>query len=250
MRSDPQVRVFSRPEDLFEAAAEEFILSANAAVREKGHFDVALSGGSTPKTLYSLLANKPADTIPWREIRFFWGDERHVPPDHPDSNYRMANEAMLSLVPIDPKNVFRVLAENPDASAAAAQYEQTLHSILGTAKQGVPRFDLIFLGLGPDAHTASLFPGTKALQEKSRLVVSNWVDKFKTDRITLTLPVINHAAQVMFLVTGKDKAAAVSAVFDDQSNPEQFPAKLVKPTDGILTWLIGQEAAAEMRRAS
>jgi 6-phosphogluconolactonase len=250
MSAEPQVRVFSRPEDLFEAAAEEFIRLANAAVREKGHFDVALSGGSTPKALFSVLASKPAGTIPWNEIRFFWGDERHVPPDHPDSNYRMANEAMLSLVPIDPRNVFRVPSEIPDAGAAAAQYEQTLRSAFQTGKDGVPTFDLILLGLGPDGHTASLFPGTKALHEKSRLVVANWVDKFKTDRITFTLPVINHAANVMFLVAGKDKAPAMAAVFDGKSDPEQFPAKLVRPATGSLTWLVGQEAAADMRRAS
>lgn len=250
MTTQPQVRVFPRAEDLFEAAAEEFIRSANAAVREKGHFDVALSGGSTPKALYCLLANKPAGTIPWKEIRFFWGDERHVPPDDPESNYRMANEAMLSLVPLDSKNVFRVPAENPDASAAAADYEQTLRHTLLTGQDGLPRFDLILLGLGPDAHTASLFPGTKALHENSRLVVSNWVEKFNTDRITLTLPVIDNAAKVMFLVTGKDKASALSAVFDNHSNPEQFPAKLVQPRNGSLLWLLGQDAAAQVQRAS
>jgi 6-phosphogluconolactonase len=250
MTAEPQVRVFSRPEDLFEAAAEEFIRLANAAVREKGYFDVALSGGSTPKALFSLLASKPAGTIPWKQIRFFWGDERHVAPDHPDSNYRMANEAMLSLVSLDPKNVFRVPAENPDAGAAAAHYDETVRGAFQTGNNGVPTFDLILLGLGPDGHTASLFPRTKALHEKSRLVVANWVDKFKTDRITFTVPVINHAANVMFLVTGKDKAPAMAAVFDGKSDPEQFPAKLVRPATGSLTWLVGQEAAADLRRTS
>jgi 6-phosphogluconolactonase len=248
MSVKPELRVFSRPEDLFEAAAEEFIRSANAAVRDRGTFTVALSGGSTPKSLYSLLASKPAGTVPWGEIRFFWGDERHVPPDHPDSNYRMANEAMLSLVGVRPQNVFRILAEKPDAAAAASDYEQTLRREFKTAENDIPRFDLILLGLGPCGHTASLFPHTTALHEQSRWVVANRVQKFHTDRITMTYPVLNHAATAMFLVAGKDKAPAVASVFNPQSDPEEFPAKAVNPTTGSLLWLVGSDAAAELKR--
>ncbi len=247
MATAPPLRVFPRPDDLFEAAAEEFIRSANSAVRQRGSFSVALSGGSTPKALYSLLATRPAGTLPWNEIRFFWGDERHVPPDHPDSNYRMANEAMLSLVKLNPQNVFRVKAENPDASAAAADYEQVLRRAFRLGAGEIPRFDLILLGLGPDGHTASLFPRTEALHENARLVVSNYVDKFKTDRITLTYPVLNKAAKVMFLVSGKDKAATLASVFDPDSSPEEFPAKGVQPSSGDLIWMVTQDTAVALK---
>ena len=148
-------------------------LRLREAVRANGRFTVALSGGSTPKTLYSLLATKP--DIPWDKIYFFWGDERHVPPDHPESNYRMANEALLSKVPVRAENIFRIHAEEKDAAAAALQYEQTLKDFFHLSPGEFPRFDLILLGMGPDGHTASLFPGTAALNETQRLVVANWV---------------------------------------------------------------------------
>ena len=241
----PPIRVFSRPEDLFEAAAETFIRIANAAVRKKGVVNVALSGGSTPKALYSLLASKPAGTVPWGEIRFFWGDERHVPPDHPESNYRMAHEAMLSLVPVRDENVFRVKSENPDPAAAASDYENTLRNAFRLTAGQLPRFDLILLGLGPDGHTASLFPHTPALHDCSHLVVANWVEKLKTHRITLTFPVLNASDNVLFLVAGKDKASALKAVFDPASDPDEFPAKRVHPA-GQLLWLVTQDAASEL----
>ena len=170
MSGQPDIRVFEDPQSLFEGAAEEFASQATAAVRSRGRFTVALSGGSTPRSLYSLLATRAS--LPWDKIYFFFGDERHVPPDNPESNYRMARESLLSKIPIPPENVFRVPAENPDANQAAEAYEQTLRTFFNTAPGSFPRFDMILLGMGPDGHTASLFPGTAALQEKARWVVS------------------------------------------------------------------------------
>ena len=187
MPAQPEIRILKTAAELFEAAAAEFAAQASQAVRASGRFTVALSGGSTPKALYSLLATK--SNIPWDKIYFFWGDERHVPPDHPESNYRMANEALLSKVPVRPENIFRIHAEEKDAAAAALQYEQALKDFFHLSPGQFPRFDLVLLGTGPDGHTASLFPGTAALNETQRLVVANWVPKFNTHRITFTFPV-------------------------------------------------------------
>lgn len=243
MNSSPNIRILPDRAALFQAAADEFVRQANAAIASKGRFTVALAGGSTPKGLYSLLATKAA--LPWDKIYFFFGDERHVPPDNPESNYRMAREALLSKVPIPAQNIFRVPAENPDAAQAAQTYEATLRQFFPPA-EAFPRFDLILLGMGPDGHTASLFPGSKALQEKSRWVVSNWVEKFKTDRITLTLPVLNNAAVVMFLAAGEDKTETLKEVLQGTKPGEQFPSKLVRPTNGQLIWLVDQAAAAAL----
>jgi 6-phosphogluconolactonase len=177
---------------------------------------------------------------------FFWGDERHVPPTDPESNYRMAEETLLSKIPVTPANVFRIPAEIPDAAAAAEAYEQTLRKFFALEPGQFPRFDLILLGMGPDGHTASLFPGTAALQEKSRQVVANWVEKFKTNRITLTLPVLNAARSVAFLVSGTDKALALKAVLEGDAPGEQYPSKLVRPADGQLIWFVDRAAASEL----
>src|SRR3981081_571962 len=170
MKSSIEVRRLTTPQDLFHAAAEEGARAANESARERGRFVIALSGGSTPKSLYTLLATNARAALPWAQMFFFWSDERHVPPTDPESNYRMAQEALLSKVPVPEGNVVRVPAENPDAEEAALAYERTLCQFLPLRAGEFPRFDLILLGLGPDGHTASLFPGTAALQEKSRLV--------------------------------------------------------------------------------
>jgi 6-phosphogluconolactonase len=238
----PEIRILKTREDLFEAAAAEFAAQATAAVRARGRFTVALSGGSTPKGLYSLLATRPG--IPWDKIYFFWGDERHVPPDHPDSNYRMANEALLSRIPAPPDHVFRVRAEEKDADAAALQYEQTLKDVFHLSAGEFPRFDLILLGLGPDGHAASLFPDSAALNETRRLVVANWVEKFKTDRLTFTFPVINAAACVIFLASGPDKAAILHEVLENKA--ANLPSQKVQPTNGRLLWLIDDAAASAL----
>lgn len=242
------LRVVSDPPALFQAAANEFASRAVASAKAAGRFTVALAGGSTPKSFYSLLASNDRDRLPWDKMFFFWGDERHVPPDHPESNYRMAFEELLSKVPVPAGNVFRIPAENPDANRAAEVYEQTLRNFFQPRAGTFPRFDLILLGMGPDGHAASLFPESKALQERSRLVVANWVEKFKTDRLTLTLPVLNQASTVMFVVSGQDKAAALKEVLEGSRPPDFYPSKLVRPTNGNLIWLVDQAAASALSR--
>jgi 6-phosphogluconolactonase len=244
MPAQPEIRILKTAAELFEAAAAEFAAQANQAVRDNGRFAVALSGGSTPKALYSLLATK--SNVPWDKICFFWGDERHVPPDHPESNYRMANEALLSKVPVRPENVFRIHAEEKEAVAAALQYEQALRGFFHLSPGQFPRFDLVLLGTGPDGHTASLFPGTAALNETQRLVVANWVPKFNTHRITFSFPVLNAAACVMFLASGPDKAAILHQVLENSA--ADLPAQKVQPTDGQLIWLLDQAAAGALSR--
>ncbi|MFQ5694229.1 MAG: 6-phosphogluconolactonase, partial [Nitrospinota bacterium] len=172
-----------------------------------------------------------------------WGDERHVPPAHPDSNYRMAHEAMLSKVSVPPGNVHRVRAENPDAGKAAQAYERELRGFFQTGAEERPRFDLVLLGMGPDGHTASLFPGTEALREEGRLVAAPWVGKFGAFRITLTPPVLNNAACVIFLVSGGGKAEALRTVLRGDPQPERCPAQIVRPENGRLLWLVDREAA-------
>ena len=242
-----EIRTLTTPQDLFAAAAEEVVRTANEAVVERGRFTIALAGGSTPRSLYTLLATGARSSLPWDRMFFFWGDERHVPPTDPESNYRMAEETLLSKVPVGSANVFRIPAENPDAAAAADAYQQTLRKFFNLQSGEFPRFDLILLGMGPDGHAASLFPGTAVLQEKSRLVVANWVEKFKTYRITLTLPVLNAARCVTFLVSGTEKAAALRAVLEVDASGEQYPSKLVRPGDGKLIWLVDRAAASELK---
>jgi 6-phosphogluconolactonase len=245
-----ELRRLTTPQDLFQAAAEEVLRAATRAVAERGRFTIALSGGSTPRNMYTLIAANAATTLPWDRMFFFFGDERHVPPDDPDSNYRMANESLLAKIPVPPANVFRIPAENPDADAAAGMYEQTLRKFFALAPGEFPRFDLILLGIGPDGHTASLFPETAALQEKTRLVVANWVEKLDTSRITLTLPVLNHARCVAFLVSGIDKAAALHEVLEGKAPAEKYPSKLVQPSEGKLIWFVDRAAASELSTAA
>ncbi|HKI25094.1 MAG TPA: 6-phosphogluconolactonase [Candidatus Sulfotelmatobacter sp.] len=246
MNAAPDLRILTTPQELFAAAAEEVVHTATEAVAQRGRFTIALSGGSTPKSLYTLLATNARNALPWDRTFFFWSDERHVPPADPESNYRMAEESMLSKVPVPAGNVFRVASENPEAAAAADAYEQTLQKFFALEAGQVPRFDLILLGMGPDGHCASLFPGSTGLQEKSRLVIANWVEKFKTSRITFTLPVLNAARCVAFLVSGTDKASALHAVLETDAPGEQYPSKLVRPADGKLIWLVDRAAASEL----
>lgn len=244
MGGSVEIRKLTTPQELFAAAAEEVIHAAEEAVKARGRFTIALSGGSTPKSLFTLLATNARSVLPWDRMFFFWGDERHVAPSDADSNYRMADEAMLSKIPVAPGNIFRIPAEDPDADAVASAYEKTLCTFFQLGPKQFPSFDLILLGMGPDGHTASLFPGTAALQEKTRLVVANWVEKLKASRITLTLPVLNAARRVAFLVGGTDKADALKAVLESDAPGEQYPSKLVKPKDGKLVWLIDRAAAS------
>jgi 6-phosphogluconolactonase len=242
----PEIEIVTDAAALYRAGAAEFVRQASAAVAATGTFTVALSGGSTPKGLYTLLATDPTfrAQVPWDNIHVFWGDERHVPPDDAESNYRMAHEVMLSKVPIPPANVHRITSEHAEASQAAEAYEQVLQAFFRPPAGQFPCFDLIFLGLGPEGHTASLFPGTKALHEEQRLVVSNWVGKFYTDRITMTPPILNNAACVIFLVSGEDKALPLKAVLEGAYEPEQLPAQLIRPRHGRLLWLVDQLATS------
>ncbi len=236
------IRIMVTAEDVAREAAEEFVRLAKESVAERGRFAVALSGGSTPKLLYSMLADDPVlrAELPWDKTHFFWGDERYVPPDDKDSNYRMTSEAMLSKAPVPASNVHRVKGELEDACKAASEYEETLQEFFGSA---LPRFDLVLLGMGPDGHTASLFPGTEALGERTHWVVANWVPKFNSFRITLTLPVLNNAACVIFLVGGSEKANVLSAVLGNNPASDPYPAQLVKPSNGKLIWLVAKDAA-------
>ncbi len=245
MSTGPVVRVLTDPPALFAAAAEEFLRLAKVTIQGSGRFTVALSGGSTPKGLNSLLATRT--DVPWDKIRFFFGDERHVPPDSPESNFRMANESLFSRVPIPKKNIFRVPAEIPDADTAAQSYEQTLRQYFQLEDDALPRFDLILLGMGPDGHAASLFPGTAALHEDERLVTANWVEKFKTWRITLTYPVLNNAAEVLFMTVGAEKQEALVQVLQGKLDPETYPAQRIRPTNGNLLWLVDEAAAGPMK---
>jgi 6-phosphogluconolactonase len=246
MTSSTEIRISTTPQELFAAAAEEVARSVHEAVSDRGRFAIALSGGSTPKSLYNLLATNAKTSLPWDKMFFFWGDERHVPPTDNDSNYRMVDEAMLSKVPVPPANVFRFQAENPDAVAVANAYEETLRKFFGVKAGEVPRFDLILLGLGPDGHTASLFPGTAGLQEKSRLVIANWVEKLKTHRLSFTFPVLNAGRTVAFLVSGTDKASVLHLVLEDNVAGEQYPARLIQPKDGKLIWFLDRAAASAL----
>src|SRR5713101_1757531 len=245
MSAQQDIRICADAAALAQQTADEFVRLAQESVAARGRFTVALAGGSTPKAAYALLTSAAYhDRVPWQQIDFFWGDERHVPPDHPDSNYRMAYEAMLSKVPIPAENIFRIHAEEKDADAAARAYEQTLTAFFHLQPGEFPRLDLILLGMGPDGHTASVFPGTRALHEKTRLVVANWVEKLNAYRFTMTLPVRNHSACAMFLVSGRDKANVLREVLEHQT--EELPASLVRPTNGRLVWMIDQEAASAL----
>ncbi|MGB3682470.1 MAG: 6-phosphogluconolactonase [Rubrobacteraceae bacterium] len=239
-----KVRVYENKQELAEAAAKDFIDRANAAIEEKGYFAVALAGGSTPEAAYELLASEPADEIDWSNVHVFFGDERSVPPDDEDSNYRMAREALLDHVSVG--SVHRMKGELlPDE--AATQYEEELREFFGTPG-GPPKFDLIQLGIGDDGHTASLFPNTPALEVTDRWVAHNPVAKLETVRITLTIPVINAAKAVSFLVAGEGKAEALKEVLEGDADPYFYPSKFVQPT-GELNWMVDREAAENLENS-
>jgi 6-phosphogluconolactonase len=224
-------------------AAQEFLQAATSAVTKNHSFTVALAGGSTPKALYSLLATDSVlrAQLPWDKMHLYFGDERSVPPDHADSNFRMATEALVSKAPLKPDQVTRIKGEYKDTEKAAQEYEQALRASFKLAEGQSPRFDLVLLGMGNEGHTLSLFPGTKALHETKRLVVRNWIGKLYTERITLTAPVVNQAALVIFMVTGADKALALKGVLEGPYEPEQLPSQMIQPR-GKLLWLVDTAA--------
>jgi 6-phosphogluconolactonase len=232
--------------ELSAQAAAEFVRLANERSATAGRFAVALSGGSTPRALYSLLAGAEFQSqVPWDRVHFFWGDERCVPPDHPDSNYRMAFETLLSKAPVPEENIHRIEAELVP-EIAAARYEKAIRDFFSLADSAWPAFDLVILGLGDDGHTASLFPGSEALNERHRLVVAAYNEKLKSHRVTLTLPVLNRAANIFFLVAGASKTAILRDVLQRESS-KNLPAQQIDPPNGRLIWFVDQAAAASLQ---
>jgi 6-phosphogluconolactonase len=244
MKIQPNVLVFDTPEQVAQAAAERFVDYSVASIHEHGFFAVALAGGSTPRRAYELLGTDEfKDRVDWLRVHLFFGDERMVPPDSSESNYRMVNDALLSRVPLPPRNLHRIDGETtPQASAES--YEAELKNFFGTTEW--PRFDLVLLGMGDDGHTASLFPGNDALKEKTKWVVATRHPQSQLARITLTLPVINHAARVTFMVTGEKKAAPLMRVLHGDAANEELPAGKIRPVNGILEWLVDRSAASEL----
>lgn len=235
------VLVLPTPEQAVHDAAQFVAALAEDCSPSQGRFTIALSGGSTPRLLYQALASPPyAQRIAWDRWQVFWGDERCVPPDHEDSNYLMAERVLLDHVPIPPPQVHRMRGEVAPEEAAL-EYEDIVRNSFQVA---IPSFDLILLGLGDDGHTASLFPGTQALQEEHRLVVPNWAPHLQVPRITFTLPLINAAREVVFLVAGQSKANAVTQVLGPSAQNSTLPAALVRPTNGSVRWFLDTEASS------
>jgi len=237
------VEIHASAGDLARAAAALFAARAAGAVSARGRFTAALSGGRTPEALYTLLATAPfATKIPWDRVHLFWGDERCVPPDNRESNYRLARERLLDHVPVPPANVHRIRGEM-DPVEAAVLYEGLLHAFFGQRGELCPAFDVVLLGLGEDGHTASLFPGSPAIRESLRRVSAQYVDAQKGWRITLTPPAINAARVVAFLVSGKGKADAVRDVLEGPFRPGTLPAQAIRPSRGELRWMLDRAAA-------
>jgi len=249
MRTDNSEIVVARDlAELSYKAAELLVGCIFETLSRKARFSIALSGGSTPKALFSLLVEDDyfKNTIPWEKIHFFWGDDRHVPPQDEQSNYRMAHDIMLAKAQVRTDNIHRMPTEQDDAGKVAQDYEQELRQFFELAAEQLPVIDFNLLGIGPDGHTASLFPGTTALQENRRLVVANWVEKFKTHRITMTFPVLNNADTIVFLVSGRQKADALQQILEGDYRPNQLPAQLIRPRQGRLLWLVDQAAASRL----
>ena len=241
----PQIRIYPDTEHLAHAAAEHLVTVAVSSIDDHGSFSVALSGGSTPRPAYEQVATMElASQLDWSHIHVFWGDERCVAAHHPDSNYGMAREALLDHIPIPTRNVHRVLGELAPAEAAS-RYEETLRHFFSPEQEGeAVTFDLVLLGMGTDGHTASLFPRSELLAEKSRWVASDQVGETAGWRITLTPPAINAARQVTFLVSGRAKAKTVQQVLRGARQPRLLPAQIVRPKSGNLTWLLDSAAAS------
>ena len=252
MSTAAELEVLPDAQLLADAAAHRFVVAANAAIQGRGEFIVALSGGSTPRRVYSRLATEPlVSNVDWSRVHILWGDERCVPPDHEASNFRMARETLLDHVPVPEANVHRIRGED-DPAEAAVTYERVLRTVLRTPS-GPPRtapasrLDLVFLGLGSDGHTASLFPGGASLRAKAQWVAAEYVQAALMWRVTLTATVINAAAQVAFVVSGDAKASIVRKVLEGPNQPENVPAQLIVPTDGRLCWLLDAPAAAGLQ---
>jgi 6-phosphogluconolactonase len=238
-----QVLIFPDIDALSRAAAERFVSLSETAIRSRGRFATALSGGSTPRRLYSFLGSSPyGENINWKMVHLFWVDERCVSPSHGDSNYKLVADELLFKVAIREENIHRIHGEEKP-ELAAEQYEEELRRFFAPSRD--PVFDLVVLGAGADGHTASLFPGSALLQERARAVVPVYREKPGINRVSLTLPVLNRAAHVLFLVSGTEKADMVYEILANE-NRKQYPAGLVQPTDGELFWFIDKAAASKL----
>ena len=241
------IATYANSDMLSQQAALLIVRLASESVVTHGRFTIALSGGSTPRKSYNLLAGEPyRSQIDWALVEVFLGDERCVPADDAESNFRMAHETLLSKVPIAEKQIHRMPADQPDRQAAAQDYVIEMQRVFGTA--GIPSFDLIQLGMGPEGHTASLFPHSAALREQERLVVPVTTPKPPPDRLTFTPPLLNAAQNVLILVTGSDKADAVHKVIEGEYNPDEYPAQIVRPTHGEVIWMLDTAAASKLSR--
>lgn len=237
-----KLSILPTADELARAAAEDFVRTANECIADRGRFTVALTGGSTPRNTYATLASGAyVSRVDWTRVHVFWGDERCVPPTDAASNFGMARAVLLDHVPIAPDNIHRMRGED-EPRAAAAAYERLIETIVGD------RFDLIHLGLGRDAHIASLFPGSPALSETKRRVCAQYAEEAGMWRITITPVVINSAANITFIVAGAEKADAVARVLEGPRDPEHAPAQIVAPASGRVLWLIDAAAASKRSR--
>lgn len=244
------IRQLADPEELFRAAAEEVCRIGQMSMETTGRFSLVLSGGSTPRGLYELLAEHPYCTqVDWKRVEFFWGDERAVPPDHEGSNFRMARETMLDKLDIPRERIHRIEAEREDLDQVARDYEREIERVVGRIP-GVgrrpPHFNLFLLGMGEDGHTASLFPNTPALAEKERWAVAQNAPKPPRERITMTPPLINAAHFIMFVVTGASKADVLAEVLQGPRDPRRYPAQLIRPLMGEVTWFVDRAASSKL----
>ncbi len=239
----PNLEIVADEAALAQAVAERVVAQARAAVAARGAFFVSLAGGSTPKAAYALLASGYRDAVDWTAVRFFFGDERCVPPDDDESNYKMANSRLFEPLGIAEGHIFRIRGEDEPAAAAAA-YAETLRSELPKNAAGTPAFDLVMLGMGPDGHTASLFPGSDPFADDDVLVRAPFVEKFGTHRITLTPRVLNAATEIDVATAGPTKTAALAAVLEGPYEPQTLPAQVLRPVPGRLVWLVDRTAAS------
>ncbi|HET7034868.1 MAG TPA: 6-phosphogluconolactonase [Thermomicrobiaceae bacterium] len=247
--TDPEIRIVPESAALAEQAAQLFVETAAASIATRGAFAVALSGGSTPRAMFQRLAQLPLrQQVEWSKLQIFWGDERTVPPDSPESNYHMARQALLNHVAVPAAQIHRMQGEL-DPYEAAAEYETVLRQVFQLGQQPrLPVFDLQLLGIGPDGHTASLFPGTPALHERGRLCVANPVPQLQTTRLTLTPPVITASALIVVLAAGREKAEAVARAIQGEWDFETTPSQLLRHAEGRVVWLLDPAAASRLKQ--
>ena len=250
-RPRTELRQFADLEELSEAAADEFCRIACQAIAESRRAVITLSGGSTPRRLYELLTtDRYRHRVAWDRVEFFWGDERAVPPDHRDSNFRMADDVLLEPLAIPSAHIHRIEGERNDLNAAALAYEREIARVFGVLPDGPPpAFDLVLLGIGADGHTASLFPGTDVSVESTRWVVPQYAPAIAANRVTMTPRLLNAAQHVMFLVAGTEKADALAQVLEGVRDPQCLPAQMIEPTSGVLMWFVDRAAAGRLDRS-